>query len=366
MAGPKSPNIPSWQQSQEDTSEPSISQDTDATDVTLDHARTFLRDAEVRNSSVEKKTEFLKGKGFDDAQIQTLLKEVEQDEQTSNSPSTTNKSASRDEDVERTPEASRDVETSAPAIPSRRSDAPPIITYPEFLTTSPKPPPLITPSSLANILAIAGSIWTLLYGTTRFVVSPMVDTLNDARSDYYAHVSEKLGQLVDQLEGAASEVPYKNGKLLLKSKQEEGSYEDSESTFSDPTELFHRDIGTQTSPKTMSEASFSGNGPNHVDKPIDSQVRRLNALRASLREMKDIHTRHAEGAADLNALLREVRDEVDKLGLPPMTDFTSTYGGLGYGRSAEPDDEVKKTKDAIRSVKGMFLSSRSFPTTTAR
>ncbi|KAI2634408.1 peroxisomal membrane anchor protein conserved region-domain-containing protein [Hypomontagnella submonticulosa] len=364
MTDSKRPNIPPWQQpqSREDAPDAGASQDADATEVTLDHARMFLRNEDVRKSSIEKKIEFLKSKGFDDAQIQTVLKEVEQDAQASNRPTTTDGSASRNEDVERSSEASRAPETTTRAQPS---DAPPIITYPEFLTNSPKPPPLITPSRLANILTISGSIWTLLYGTTRFVVSPMVETLNDARTDYYAHVSEKLGQFVEKLEGAVSEVPYKNGKLVLKSKQKEDAYEDDESTFSDPTELFHRDIGTQTSP-ARSEASFSGNRPSHVDKPIDAQLRRLTALRASLREVNDMHLRRAEDTADMTALVREIRDEVDKLGAPPLTDFTSTYGGLGYGRSTEPDDEVKKTKDAIRSVKGMFLSSRSFPTTAAR
>ncbi|KAI1412417.1 peroxisomal membrane anchor protein conserved region-domain-containing protein [Hypoxylon sp. FL1857] len=367
MADTKSPDIPSQQQSQSEndaatgTNSPQNTDATDATPTTFEQARIFLRDESVRDSSIEKKTEFLKSKGLDDTQIQKLLEEVEQDAQASNPPSTTNKPASEDGDAGRTSEPNRDIETTATAI-SSTSESPPIITYPEFLTTSPKPPPLMTPSRLANILAVSGSIWTVLYGTARYVVNPMVETLNDSRADYYAHVSEKLEQLVEQLEDAVSEVPYKNGKPL-RSKQEESVYGDDESTFSDPTELFHRDFGTQTSPMMLAEDARSS---SPTDKPIDAQARRLSALRASLREMNDMHIHHAESSAELNALLREVRDEVDKLGAPPLADFSSFHGGLTYGRSSEPDDEVKKTKDAIRSVKGMFLSSRSFPATAAR
>ncbi|OTB01614.1 hypothetical protein M426DRAFT_63789 [Hypoxylon sp. CI-4A] len=352
MADTKNPDIPSWQQAQPDkdaASETDHSQnaDADATEVTLEQARKFLRDETVRDSGVEKKIEFLKSKGFDDDQIQQLLKEAEEDAQTPN--------------IQHTSEASRQVEPVSRAV-SSESDPAPIITYPEFLTTSPKPPPLITPSRLANILTISGSVWTLLYGAARFAVNPMVDNLNDARTDYYDHVGGKLEQLVEQLEGVVSEVPYKNGKPL-RSRLDDFAYEDDESTFSDPTELFHRDIGTQTSPVILPE---DANTPNQADKPIDAQARRLNALRASLREVKDIHTRNAENSADLNALVREIREEVDKLGAPPsLADFTSFYGGMGYGRSSEPNDEVKKTKDAIRSVKGMLLSSRSFPVTKA-
>ncbi|KAI0843716.1 peroxisomal membrane anchor protein conserved region-domain-containing protein [Hypoxylon sp. FL0890] len=367
MSDSENPDVPPSQQTQSENeaapeaSPPQNDNAINATATTLEQARIFLRDESVRDSSIEKKTEFLKSKGLDDVQIQKLLEEVEQAAQASNPPSTTNEPAREDGVSERDSKANRDTETIPPATSSSSNTAP-IITYPEFLTTSPKPPPLMTPSRLANILAVSGSIWTVLYGTARYVVSPMVETLNDSRADYYAHVNEKLEQLVEKLEDAVSEVPYKNGKLL-KSKQEDSVYGDDESTFSDPTELFHRDIGTQTSPLMLAEDARSS---SPADKPIDAQARRLSALRASLREMNDMHIHHAENSAELNALLREVRDEVDKLGAPPLADFSSYHGGLSYGRSSEPDDEVKKTKDAIRSVKGMFLSARSFPTTAAR
>lgn len=365
MADSKRSNIPAWQEPQSENDaapETSYPQNTDSLDVTLEQARIFLRDETVRSSSIEKKTEFLKSKGLDDTQIKELLEEVEQATQTSNPLSTITKSTSEGESVVRTSEANKDMD-SFTSMASPTSDPVPIITYPEFLTTSTKPPPLITPSSLANILAVSGSVWTLLYGTARFVVSPMVDSLNDARADYYGHINDKLDQLVEQLEDVVSEVPYKNGKLVLKSKQDEDAYADNESICSDPTEFFHRDIGTQTSPKML--ALDSANTPS-ADKPIDAQARRLTALKASLREMNDMHVRHAENTADLNTLLREVRDEIDKVGAPPITDFATIHGGMGFGHSSGADDEVKKTRDAIRSVKGMFLSSRSFPTTAAR
>ncbi|KAI1388460.1 peroxisomal membrane anchor protein conserved region-domain-containing protein [Hypoxylon trugodes] len=372
MADSERSNIPAWQQVQKEAGpETGDTQDIDATEVTLDQARKFLRDENVRNSSIEKKAEFLKSKGFDDAQVQELLEEADQDTEASNPPSTTTKSIGEDGDTERTLEANKDIEaiptaTSSSSSSSSISDSPPIITYPEFLTTSQKPPPLITPSRLANILAISGSIWTLLYGTARFAVSPMVDNLNDARTEYYEHVSERLDELVDRLESAVSEVPYKNSKML-RLRQDDSVYGDDESTFSDPTELFHRDIGVQTSPLMLADdVASSTSARSQADKPIDSQALRLSAIRASLREMSDMHTRHAESTADLNSLLREIRDEVDKVGAPPPIDYTGVRTGLAYGRNPEPDDEVKKTKDAIRSVKGMFLSARSFPATAAR
>ncbi|KAI1499413.1 hypothetical protein F5X99DRAFT_283634 [Biscogniauxia marginata] len=369
--------IPAWQRSH---SRPGL--DPESSEPTLEQARKFLSDDSVRNSSSEKKKEFLKGKGYDDAQIDKLLAEDDEDDEDRVQPPETQSDTEQpdaekphgDEDTRKeietkpvVPEASQwtSQETSQEIVSQATAaypaaDPPPIITYPEFLTTSPRPPPLITPSSLANILAISGSIWTLMYGTARFVVSPMVDHLNDSRSDYYTHVNEKLGQLVEKLEGAVSEVPYKN--KLVKVRADEETDRDDESTFSDPNELFHRDIGTQTSPPPSTYASMSSSVIDANKKPVDAQAERLTKLRLSLRELNLMYTRRAEDTANLTATLREVRDDVDKLMEPPEPDFKSVYG---YLRGSEPNDEFKKTKDAIRSVKGMFLSSRSFPTAAA-
>ncbi|KAI0595815.1 hypothetical protein F4775DRAFT_343620 [Biscogniauxia sp. FL1348] len=390
--------IPAWQRSHSRT-------DPDSSELTIEHARKFLSDDSVRNSSTEKKKVFLKSKGFDDGQIDRLLSEDDEERAESPEPSleppselaqdaepkaevkietkaeaevaTETKTQSAAAEPSRAEDALKEIEIAPREIETRRetfepsqdiisqhtapyptTDAPPIITYPEFLTTSPRPPPLITPSSLTNILAVSGSIWAIMYGTARFVVSPMVEHLNDSRSDYYTHVNEKLGQLVEKLEGAVSEVPYKN-KLLVKVRTDEDIDRDDESTFSDPIELFHRDIGTQTSPPPSTIASLSSDANK---KPVDAQADRLARLRLSLRELNLIYTRRAEDTANLGATLREVREDVDKLTEPPEPDFKTVYG---YPRTAEPNDEVKKTKDAIRSVKGMFLSSRSFPTAAA-
>ncbi|KAI1766874.1 hypothetical protein GGR53DRAFT_484700 [Hypoxylon sp. FL1150] len=379
--------------------------DANATENTIEKARKFLRDEKVKNSSVEKVTQFLEGQGLDKDQIQKLLlEEFEQDVQSATPPpttaTTTNESSSKEERSEPEQEQAvvakenKDVEASpSTASSSTNNNSPPIITYPEFLTTSPRPPPLLTPTRLANILAVSGSIWTALYGISRCVVNPMAETLHESRTEYYSHVSTKLGQLVEKLEDVVSEVPYKNGRPLIKSSaSKHDDVDEVESTFSDPTELFHRDVGTQTSPRLQPEDSSrpntsggrsdtsnsNNNNNNNNTKPVDAQVRRVAALRASVRELGDMQARRAANSADLNAEVRAIRDEVDKLGTPPsmtammMNEYASSssssswLGPAGYGRAPEPDDEVKKAKDAIRSVKGMFLSTRSFPTAVVR
>ncbi|KAH8677530.1 peroxisomal membrane anchor protein conserved region-domain-containing protein [Xylariales sp. PMI_506] len=343
---------PAWQQAAESpASEASATESTSSRTTTIEQARRFLSDETVQNSTREKKEEFLKSKGLGDEDIRALL-----DEQSSQIESSTS-------DAKPTaPEDSKQVVVAAsPSQPSAPppSSAPPIITYPEFLTHSPRSPPLVTPTGVLNLLAAAATTLTALYGAANYIVSPMVDNLTEARSDYYDHVNIKLSGLVERLEGVVSEVPYKNGSLL----KSEVNFED-DSSYDDPTELFHRDVGTQTSPQALSPPPLG-----FEEKPIDSQSRCLAELTASLKDLTDTYTRQSENTADLNSALRGIRDEVDKLGYQPLSDYSTLYGGSGFGisRSAtDSEDEIKKTKDAIRSVKGMFLSSRMFPAAATR
>ncbi|KAH8160720.1 hypothetical protein CIB48_g7532 [Xylaria polymorpha] len=358
MEDSKKSSIPAWQQAKADADATSETEG-----VTLEHARRFLDDESVKAAAPDEKRAFLKSKGLNDAQVAQLLDEPAQESQ-SVAPSSAVESSATLDNVDRETDAPPDSNeaSSTPADSSSPASSPHhhVSRIPHKAS---RPPPLITPSRVANILAVSGGVWALLYGISGLVVKPMVDNLNEARSEYYEHVNGKLSQLVDKLEAAASEVPYKNGKPL-KYQLQDRALDDNESTTSDPTELFHRDIGTQTSPPP-SIIGTTSNASNSSEKPVDIQANRLSAISASLRELTAMHTQKAESNSDLRSAIGEIRDQVDKLSYPPVQDFL-TFGGLGYGQSAEPDDEFKKTKDAIRSVKGIFLSSRSFPAVATR
>ncbi|KAI0484547.1 peroxisomal membrane anchor protein conserved region-domain-containing protein [Xylariaceae sp. FL0804] len=385
MSDQQKGSIPAWQQ-QSQTGSAAAGETSSAT---LAQARKFLDDETVRSASVEKKRDFLKSKGLDESQVQKLLSGVEEDAEAAperESRESTPSAESKPADAEHKSANSSPTQETAPSTPKAtdptRSDAPPIVTYPEFLTKPARPPPLLTPSRLANILTAAGSVWALFYGVARFGVGPMVDTQADARADYYAHVNKHLGDLVTKLEGAVSEVPYQHGRPLPprshRVDDDDSNDEEAVSVASDPTELFHRDVGTQTSPRaapaTMATSSSSPSSSAAIEapaaeKPVDRQARRLVAIRASLRELALERAQRADGAADLVAAVRAVRDEADKLGSAAVD---SGYGGVMHGGGSsgsfvwgaapEPaDDEFTHAKNAIRSVKGALLSSRSFP-----
>ncbi|ORY64227.1 peroxisomal membrane anchor protein conserved region-domain-containing protein [Pseudomassariella vexata] len=357
MAESDKTKVLDWQQTPSDNP-PENAESVSESRPTLEQARRFLDDDAVRTSSLEKKAEFLKSKGFGDEEIQKLLGGEAEPQQAKTEVETKSEPPETSKDVTQP----RPSTVSSQALSTTPSSTPPIITYPEFLTHSPRPPPLITPTRLLNIFTVSGTAWTFLYGAARFIVEPMVETLNESRTDYYSHVNSKLSELVEKLEGAASEVPYKNGKLL---KSDENVDVDDNSSYDDPTELFHRDIGTQTSPPPL--AFPRGTAAGSTEAPIDVQARRLAQLTSSLQDLTDMYTKKAENSTDLHNTVREIRDDVDKLAYPPMPEYTSLYGGPGFGtgRSSEPNDEYQKTKDAIRSVKGLFLSARNFPAAAA-
>lgn len=322
--------------------------------TTLEQARKFLSDENVQSATQEKKAEFLKGKGFTDKDVQRLFSE-----DTSKQDADVNHGGNQPEAAaaQQTPLGDETQAAPSSSPSAGPSVTPPIITYPEFLTHSPKPPPLLTPTRLLNAATALTTAWTLAYGAARFIINPMVESLSDSRADYYDHINTKLSTLVDKLEGVVSEVPYKNGKPL-KSDAEN----DDDSSYGDPTEMFHRDIGTQTSPQELVVLT-----PESSDKTIDQQALRLAQLTSSLKELSDTYVSQAENSGNLHLSLREFREDVDKLAYPSGSEYSTMYGGSGFGigRSSEPEDEIKNTKDAIRSIKGMFLSSRMFPAAAA-
>ncbi|KAK7921346.1 hypothetical protein PG985_009368 [Apiospora marii] len=341
------------------------SESTGSEPTTIDQARRFLADESVRGQSRDKMVEFLKTKGLQREDIEKLLSEQNETESISASPS-----ASPEQEPETVPEkvtageptmpqatpptppASTTSNTPPPAYTT--SDTPPIVTYPEFLTHSPRPPPLITPSRLLDIVGVSGTAWSLLYGAARFVVSPMVDIQIEARSDYYTHVNAKLSNMVGKLEGLVSEVPYKNGKpLRSQSEAYTDAEDDKSSSCDDPTEMFHRDIGTQTSPPPASVALSPG-ASGTAESTVDAQARRLARLSSAVKELSDMYTKRAEDTSNLHSGVCELRDEVDKVYRnPPWSESASMYGLTRMGRTGQQeDDEYKKTKDAIRSVKG--------------
>lgn len=363
----QTPLVPSWQQAASDQTEGSAPADS-STNSTLDQARRFLQEETVKNSSTEKKIEFLKSKSLEEADITKLLEEA-------GLPPTTQPS---------TPPATQSAITSLESIeppasmPESKPDHPPIVTYPEFLTKPTKPPPLITASGLLNSLTIIGGFSTLVYGATKYIVSPMVSSLTQARVDFHEHANDHLTNLVDRLEQAVSEIPPgyhaaaagkgHNHKLLTDDahRHDHDDNTSNSSTYDDPTELFHRDVGVQTSaPPSPQPAQtylnpLSAMNPRTPAEQTQHQADRLKRLTVGVRGLALDVVHQVEEMEATKGELETFGSELHNLTYPPESFGVGSNYLYGASR-AEPEDEIKRVKTSIRAMKGVLLSTRNFP-----
>merc|ERR1712230_159657 len=217
---------------------------------------------------------------------------------------------------------------------------PPIITYPEFLTTPPHPTPLITKPRLL----------TTLYASHNYLVTPMIASLTEARLSFASTSKTNLDKLITQLEGLVSEVPASMRNKGIGEKDDESESDE------DPTEMFHRDIGIQTSP-------FISRPSSPVDtSPLTGHTARLQSLKSTLEGLVEDSTSEAGETSELESTMGILREYLDSLA---FVQPSYSYGVGGYGSAGrsgkDEDDEIGKVKKEIRGVKGVLLSARSFP-----
>jgi hypothetical protein len=239
---------------------------------------------------------------------------------------------------------------------------PPIITYPEFLTTQPQPAPIITTRRLLTTLYLFGGLSALLYGTSNYLVAPMVESLTASRHTLAESAQTNLDKLIAKLKAVVSETPPSLSAERPKDQDEEES-------DSDPTEMFHRDIGVQTSPLTSRPSS-----PYPPSPALNDHATRLYGLKSHLSSLTDDSTSEGHDSADLTTAVGLLRDYLNSLAFAPHPNYTyasaASYGtgvagsGSGFGQRKDEqsgNDEIASLKATIRSVKGVFLSTKSFP-----
>lgn len=191
-----------------------------------------------------------------------------------------------------------------PTPPTQQKPAgPPIITYPEFLVEAHKPPPLITLGRIWNTAQIASGVAAVIYGASKYLVAPMTASLNESRHDFALHSLSKLDELNERLSKLVSKPPEYKKELGTESELDEAASE-----TSDPTELYHRDIGTQTSPlPSRSPSTFGlGAGAEKKKDPTEYQVTGLNIIKSHLDEM-------LERSEKLDVPIKERQDKLSSL-----------------------------------------------------
>ncbi|KAL6717368.1 hypothetical protein ACLMJK_005283 [Lecanora helva] len=372
--GSKPKSIPSWQRRESTNEErPPMTSDDDVStsgqqpsqkQSLRQSAARFLEDQDVKDAPVEKEKQFLESKGLTEDDLQDILQEQDQGQgtpeaevmedygiekekvqSTKAAPSTESNVPSSV--VERASPYSK--EKSHLSIEQSSSDSasknvPPIITYPEFLLHSQRPPPLLTAHRLLNTLYIASGTAAAFYGASKNIVEPMIESLNAARHSLAETASTNITTLNSKLENAVSETPANIDE------GREGDFSDVDSFDSDASRFFSRSAATQTSPEhfqSLSSTSSEAPAPtdltqNHSDKLLSIQ-KKLSDLRSD-----DNIAPVQDSISDLQKFLQGLPHNISpaakgKLWVKPST------------------DEYGKMKAEIRGMKGVLLSARNFP-----
>lgn len=319
-------------------------------DSLIEKASRFLQEDPIRDAPIERKKLFLESKGLTETEIDTLLEfrhtpevAVMEDygiERPDASPPTL-PTATRQPSVSSAPQER------PPAAPS--TDSAPIITYPEFLLHAQKPAPLITADRLLTSLYIASGAAATVYGTSKYVVEPMVESLTLARHSLFESAGANIEALNGRLERAVSKVP----EIPSRSKEDDS---DSDSTTSDGARFFNRSAGTQTSPRLSRTISSASSEPDEGPSPTRNHTSALSGIHSKL---SDLLPTNGESTNPLGDSISELRAYLEKL---PYAN--PTHSGGRPGKRGEID-AVASVKAEIRGVKGVLLSARNFPSGVA-
>lgn len=240
-------------------------------------------------------------------------------------------------------------EPSSAASSATSSEHPPIITYPEFLLHIQQPPPLITAQRMRASLYTAFVLGLTVYGTSTFLISPMIDALSSARHSVYETCSKNIELMNEKLVKTVSKVPDEFDDEEIHSLSRKRS-----PTDLDSADFFQRSVATQTTPEISRFSSPDILSPMN-DTPLRKQQNlQLQSLNGQLRGLLTSETVPEDTSNSVKSRLNQFQSYLDNL----------TYGSLlissGYLKTSN-EDEFSKLKVEIRSFKGALLSARSFP-----
>jgi hypothetical protein len=197
-----------------------------------------------------------------------------------------------------------------------------------------------------------------MYGLSKFIVAPMSQRLAEARHELFTHSNEKLEDLNTRLGDLVSIDPaHKSASTTTE------AVDNISEAGSDPTELFHRDIGTQTTP-TLSRKTSSLESDNDTSTTA-SQARRINIIAFHLKELEDIQSTKVESHNSLRTVVSDLESYLTEMSYQtsyynPMPGLYGGTYGIPKGKDGK-DDQVEAVKADIRAVKGVLLNARNFP-----
>ncbi len=203
-------------------------------------------------------------------------------------------------------------------------------------------------------------------------------SLAEARHSLAETTLTNLDQLNSKLEQTVSSPPKYDKLRAASEKDQEGAIQSETSSDSDPAELFHVDMATQTTPRISRSGSISqlasaseDDGP---ETKIDLQESQLQGLQDDITYIKRISESASSAEQslattlqDLQSYLKTLQHEGSYQRKNPLyaSYLGPTSSSRGSGRSStgrEEEDEVENVRTEIRGIKSILLNAKNFPT----
>jgi hypothetical protein len=186
----------------------------------------------------------------------------------------------------------------------------------------------------------------------------MTQTLAETRHDFATHTKEQLEELNSRLGDVVSVDPATKPNPKIIDVSDEVSEADS-----DPTELYHRDFGTQTTPTLSRRPSVSI--VLEEEPVVAGHESRLKIMTSHLKELEATRSNDTASADSLKTNLSDLTTYLSEMSY--QNQYYSGMGGMygnnyGVPKSKDgKDDQMEVLKSDIRAVKGVLLSARNFP-----
>lgn len=197
-----------------------------------------------------------------------------------------------------------------------------------------------------------------IYGISKYLVAPMTQNMTESRHDFASHAQEQLQELNKRLGDVVSVDP------ATKAKPTTDVVDDISEADSDPTELYHRDYGTQTTPELSRRPSVSNaNDPQPI---VTAHENRLKIIKSHLQELETTRSNDSTFVESLKTKISDLSTYLNDMSY--QNQYYSSMNGLygsNFATSGVKDgknDQIEALKGDIRAVKGVFLSARNFPT----
>jgi len=362
----------------------------------LDLAITFLRDPKIKDSPHEEKTAFLSAKGLSESQInEALRRQTAETKDSSTTPAHTTQPVTSVPTRPSLSESPSVNKNTAPIPPPHERPAAvqpqsttPIITYPEFLLSQQKPAPLITAERLTTAAYTIATLSAIVYGTSRYLISPTLQALHDSRHEFASHAHNRIATLNERLRSVVSTDGLQSSQIPDGSETATAAIDFDDD---DASAMFSRSFGTQTSPSvnnltplvgpaadatqrsmTLDSNSSSASSNTAIEQHTpDAALTALGNLRSSLSSQRGMLADEGTAVGEVTTAISDLRTylldlSLQRVGTGSGTGIGSSHKtGKSAGKEQDKDkasvDEVAQFRTEIRAFKGVLLSARNFP-----